>query len=265
MVTIVAVGLIGGSGLGELVSRGDYSSYPTPYGEIEYISSRINGIEVVFIPRHGRGHRYPPHKINFKGNMYLFASMGIDKVVATSAVGSLNESLPPGSIILVDQFIDYTKRRVTFYEDHVVHVDVTRPYCKGLMKILYGRGRELGLRIRLGGIYICSEGPRFETPAEIKMFRLMGGDLVGMTNVPEVVLARELGIHYVLIAIVTNYAAGMQERVSQEEVLRVMNSSMDRVRGLIFGSLREIDEYEASDDCIQYREYANKYILGGFK
>ena len=259
----MAVGLIGGSGLEEFLESSVYRSLDTPYGPVKYIDSEVSGVRVIFIPRHGPGHEYPPHRVNYRGNIYAFRLLGVDKVIATSAVGGIDESLHPGMMVIVDQFIDFTKRFITFYDRHVVHVDVSRPYCPAINRILYRVGRDLGVRVRLGGTYVCTEGPRFETPAEINMFRLMGATVVGMTNVPEVVLAREAGLHYSLISIVTNYAAGMQERVSAEEVVQVMERATEGVRKIIESALPEVESGDWADDCIAFRDEFDRLILGG--
>ena len=258
----MVIGLIGGSGM-EGLFEGVSMDVNTPYGAIKAYKKGFKNVTVYFIPRHGVKHENPPHRVNYRGNLYALASLGVDKIVATGAVGSLNDRIPPGSLVLVDQFIDFTKRSVTFYEDVIVHVDMTRPYCESINRILLKKGHELNIPIRYGGVYVCTEGPRFETPAEINMFKALGADVVGMTNVPEVVLARELGVHYSLISIVTNYAAGMQERVSHEEVLRIMERIGGRVKELIMESIEDIDSLRVDDECTRYRKYALKYILKG--
>lgn len=257
----MAVGLIGGSGLEEFIEDGDSSLVKTPYGDIVVVSGYVGNIKVFFVSRHGLGHEYPPHRVNYRGNLYALKTMGVDRVVATSAVGSLLEELPPGSLVLVDQFIDFAKRHVTFYDEAVVHVDVTRPYCPHISRIIYNVGRDMRIPVRIGGVYVCTEGPRFETPAEIEMFRKLGGTVVGMTNVPEVVLAREIALHYSLLAVVTNYAAGMQSRITQEEVIEVMRRVERNVRTLLSKALPRIDELDVVDDCLLYSEYADKFLL----
>ncbi len=259
---MMRIGLIGGSGLEGLFGGVGYKTVSTPYGDIKYLYKVYDDVGVIFIPRHGPRHEYPPHRVNYRGNIYALAKLGVDRVIATSAVGSIDESLHPGSIVLVDQFIDYTKRSITFYDDYVVHVDVTNPYCRELSRTLYNVGKKLGLNIRWGAVYICTEGPRFETPAEINMFRLLGANVVGMTNVPEVVLAREAGLHYSLVSIITNYAAGMQERVSQEEVLEIMERTSESLKRLIHESIEALPRDEWSDECIRFRDVFRKYVLG---
>lgn len=257
----MSIGLIGGSGLEALFGDSGYKTLATPYGEISYLETYIDETYVVFIPRHGPMHENPPHKVNYLGNMYAMAKLGVDKIVATSAVGAIDDSLHPGNLVLVDQFIDFTKRRVTFYDEHVVHVDVSKPYCPNMNRILFRVGRDLGIRIRLGATYVCTEGPRFETPAEINMFRVLGATVVGMTNVPEVVLAREAGLHYSLLAIVTNYAAGMQDRITQEEVVEIMGRASATVRSLLEKAVGELSDQSWDDDCIKFRDVFRKIIL----
>ena len=259
----MGIGLIGGSGLEELFGGAGYKSIDTPYGPVKYLVTEVEGVEVIFVPRHGPRHENPPHRVNYLGNIYALRRLGVEKVVATSAVGGIDESLHPGVMVIVDQFIDFTKRRVTFYDEYVVHVDVSKPYCPNMNRILYSAGRDVGVGVRLGGVYVCTEGPRFETPAEINMFRLLGASVVGMTNVPEVVLAREAGLHYSLVSIVTNYAAGMQERITAEEVVRVMDRASTGLRRLVEKALPELAGGEWSDDCIKFRGDFYRYVLGG--
>lgn len=255
------IGIIGGSGLERLFDEAEWLTIDTPYGKVPFASSKISGLSVFFIPRHGVKHEYPPHKVNYKANLYALKKLGVDKVIATSAVGSLLPNLKPGTLVIVDQFIDFTRRSATFYDEHVVHVDMTNPYCRFMNKVLYEVGKGLDLNIVLGGTYVCTEGPRFETPAEINMFRILGATVVGMTNVPEVVLAREIALHYSLVSIVTNYAAGMQERVTQEEVVRVMNMRINDVKELIKNAVQRLEGVSVDDDCVMYQESALKYVL----
>lgn len=188
----------------------------------------------VVIPRHGAAHKSPPHSINYRANIAAFEQLGIRKIIATSAVGSMNEGLRVGDIGLVEQFLDFTKRREeTFFEDEVVHTDMTSPYSRRLNLELSKAARKLGISVRTHLVYVCAEGPRFETPAEIKMYKILGGDVVGMTGVPEVVLADEKKLEYASVVIATNWAAGMQPKISHEEVLRVMRRSGKVVKQLI--------------------------------
>ncbi len=231
--------LIGGTGVEKLVLQAKSAlAVNTPYGLIRLETGRIGDTEMVFLKRHGENHTTPPHAINYRGNIWALKEIGVQKILATGAVGSIVSEFKIGDIVLVDQFLDFTKSRpVTFYEGGergVLHVDVSEPYCRALRRAMLEAGKELGLRIHDGGVYVCTEGPRFETPAEIRMFRLMGGQVVGMTGVPEVVLARELGMCYASMALVTNQAAGISEQpLTHAEVIATMNMLGEAIAGLV--------------------------------
>ncbi|WP_457643741.1 S-methyl-5'-thioinosine phosphorylase, partial [Persephonella sp.] len=230
------LGILGGSGLYDIdgleIIREE--KIMTPYGEPSdnYIIVSYNGREVVFLPRHGRGHKYPPHLINYRANLWGFRKLGVDRILSVSAVGGINPLLKPGDFVISDQFLDFTKvRPVTFYEgiytikdetdttndlvneylsnDRVVHIDVTQPFCPHMRSILSGIMEEKGFRHHTKGTYAATEGPRLETSAEIKALSLLGADVVGMTLVPEIVLARELSMHFASVNVVTNLAAGI--------------------------------------------------------
>ncbi|MDG6987929.1 MAG: MTAP family purine nucleoside phosphorylase [Nitrososphaerota archaeon] len=188
----------------------------------------------VVIPRHGAAHKNPPHGINYRANIAALNQLGVRSVITSSAVGSMDPQLKVGGLGLVGQFLDFTKRRqTTFYERRVVHTDMTNPYSERLNGELLAASRELGVGLKPGLVYVCAEGPRFETAAEIRMYRMLGGDVVGMTGVPEVVLANEMGMEYASVVVATNWAAGIQPKVSHEEVLEVMRRSGKRVKQLI--------------------------------
>lgn len=176
--------------------------------------------------------------------------MGVRRVLATAAVGSINEAMNPGDFVIIDQFIDFTKARVqTFFDDGeqgVVHVDVTEPYCPELRAALIEIGQEMGLSLHKSGTYFCVEGPRYETAAEIRAARILGGDVVGMTNIPEAVLAREAGLCYATIAMVTNMGAGMTNRpLSHDEVVEVMARNTKNVRQLALDALVQVSKERA--------------------
>jgi len=244
----IRVGIIGGTGLEEAIKGAEEVSIHTPYGDINVAIGELGEERIAFIPRHGRRHENPPHKVNYRGNIWAMHSLGVERIIATNAVGGIAEGLKPGDFVVVNDFIDFTKSRpTTFFEGpKVVHVDMTEPYCPEIRSALIEAAKEVLLERRLGikiwdsGIYACTEGPRFETPAEIRMLRMLGADVVGMTGVPEVVLARELKICYATICIVTNYAAGMQDRVSAEEVSEIMSRVMPAVIKVIEIAIKRI-------------------------
>ena len=241
------IGIIGGSGVYEITQKVDSCKkelVKTNYGEVEVSILDICDKQVAFIPHHASGHSIPPHNINYRANIDALKNVGVSKIVATNSVGSMNTEMPPGSFIIPDDFLDFSQDRVkTFYEDKVVHVDVTEAYCPTLRDVLDKSGEVI-----LGGTYVCTEGPRFETPAEIKMFKMLGGDLVGMTGVPEVTLAREREICYNSICIVSNYASGISENeLTIDEVFEMLSEKEADLLELIYNFIKNVDD---STDCM---------------
>ncbi len=244
---IKLIGIIGGSGVYEITHKADSCTkkvIKTDYGEVEVSILEIFGKKVAFIPRHAAGHSIPPHKINFRANIDALKNVGVTKIIATNSVGSMNEDMPPGSFVIPDDFLDFSQDRVkTFYEDKVVHIDVTEAYCPSLRDVLAESGDVI-----LGGTYVCTEGPRFETPAEIKMFKMLGGDLVGMTGVPEVTLAREREICYNSICIVSNYASGISpDELTIDEVFEMVAKKEHELLELIYNFIKNVDD---DTDCM---------------
>jgi len=244
-----SIAVIGGTGVYDprLLEDIAYETVSTAYGDVKVTRGVYRGKEVVFLARHGAEHSVPPHLINYRANIMALKKLGVRSILATAAVGSLNPQMKPGEFVFVDQFVDFTKGRTqTFFESRpegVVHIDLTEPYCPELRKILVRAARSLNLPACDGGTYVCTEGPRFETPAEIKMFRQLGGDLVGMTGVPEVVLAREAEICYAAVASVTNFAAGIAPyRLSHQEVVEMMQGQGENIRRLLMQAVSWIDE-----------------------
>lgn len=241
------LGIIGGTGVydPDILTDLREETVATPYGDAHVVIGRYRGEDVVFMNRHGAGHAFPPHRVNYRANVWALKALGVERVIATAAVGSLRRELGPGSMVLCDQFLDFTKSRpMTFYEggeQGVVHVDVTNPYCPELRGLLEESGRAAGVHVKNGGVYVCTEGPRFESAAEIRMFAQLGGDVVGMTGVPEVVLARELGLCYSVVAMVVNLAAGLSPTpLTHSEVVEVMNRNVANLRRLIMDTLPRI-------------------------
>ena len=210
----------------------------TPYGSAGMRIGTYRGQEIAFVARHGFGHTVPPHLINYKANIAALKMLGVERVIATSAVGSLNSEMKPGMFVFVDQFIDFAKSQVrTFFdggERGVVHLDFTEPYCPQIRAKMEAGARALGIEAMNGGCYVCLDGPRFETPAEIRMFAKLGGHLVGMTGVPEAVLAREAQLCYASIAMVTNWAAGISDTaLTHQEVVDIMQANGEKLRAVI--------------------------------
>lgn len=260
------IAIIGGTGVYDpsMLDNISCEKVITPYGEVSFQVGTYAGKEVAFIPRHGSKHSIPPHLINYRANIWAIKSIGVKSIIATTAVGSLNIDMKPGDFVLVDQFLDFTKGRIsTFHEGDargVVHVDVTEPYCPKIRSMLYNIAEKLAIPVHKHGTYVCTEGPRFETPAEIKMFAALGGDLVGMTNVPEVVLAREAEICYSTVSMVTNFAAGISpQSLTHAEVLEAMEKNGHNFKKLIMAAIKEID---TAEDCACRHALSE---FGGFK
>lgn len=247
------IAIIGGTGVYDpaILTDVQEAELVTPYGTINYLQGRYEDKEVFFLARHGSGHSVPPHRINYRANIWGLKILGVTEVIATAAVGSLNQEMPPGEMVLLDQFIDFTKDRVdTFYDGGpagVVHVDYTEPYCPRVRAVLLAAAKEAGITLIPRGTYVCTEGPRYETPAEIKAYAVLGGDLVGMTNVPEVVLAREAGLCYATVAMVTNWAAGISPHpLTHREVVEIMDRNTEKLRRLL---MRAISGLSEDPDC----------------
>ncbi len=234
----------------------------TQYGGVDLLSGRCGDRRAAFLTRHGKGHSVPPHMINYRANILALKKLGVKQIIATTAVGSLNPAMKPMDFVLPDQFLDFTKtRKTTFYDEAgagVVHLDVTDPYCPRTRGLIEAKAKALGLAIHNGGCYVCTEGPRFESSAEIRMFAKMGGDLVGMTSIPEVLLAREAGICYATISMVTNFAAGISDApLSHREVLEAMARLSGDISRLIMALLAEIPGPEDCGCLTQAPEWAN--------
>ncbi|NLY76813.1 MAG: S-methyl-5'-thioinosine phosphorylase [Tissierellia bacterium] len=235
--------IIGGTGVYD-AGKGAYSKViETEYGKVEVDVLKLNGEEIVFLARHGKGHSLPPHRINYRANMMALKKLGVKCIYATAAVGSCNEYYAPGDIVVIRDFIDFTKSRpVTFFEGEdgtVVHVDMKDPYCRNLRKRFYEASSSQLLHIIGDAVYACTEGPRFETAAEIKMYRMLGADVVGMTSVPEVVLAKELGMCYATVGIITNWCTGFEKDMAIGNMQQILEVSRYKVTEVFLQVFRE--------------------------
>jgi 5'-methylthioadenosine phosphorylase len=235
------IGVIGGSGVYQLEGLEDAEWRPvaTPFGapSDELLFGSISGQRVVFLPRHGRGHRIPPTRINFRANIDALKRAGVTDLISVSAVGSLREDLPPGTFVLVDQFIDltYAREKSFFGTGLVAHVSMSHPVCARLGDRIQVAAPEAGIPLVRGGTYVVIEGPGFSSLAESKLFRSWGCDVIGMTNMPEAKLAREAEICYATLAMVTDYDCWHPEHghVTVADVVRVMGANSDRARRLL--------------------------------
>ncbi|MDR3063881.1 MAG: S-methyl-5'-thioadenosine phosphorylase [Methanobrevibacter sp.] len=242
------IGIIGGSGIYDLASEASNVErfvIKTPYGSTPEVSKfKIGENNVIFMPRHSKNHSVPPHKINYRANIYGLKSLGVNQIIATNAVGSLNLEMEPGSFVLCDDFIDFTSQREkTFFDNEVLHVDVTEPYCARLREAIMANTESISGKIFNGGVYVCNEGPRFETPAEIKFLEKIDGNLVGMTGLPEAVLAREKEMCYSSICTVSNYAASISpNKLTMDEVVEIMDIKKEELTELIYNTAESLVE-----------------------
>ncbi len=243
----IDLAIIGGTGYyhPQLMENPREITVETKYGKVPLITGRHGQKTVAFMPRHGENHQLAPHKINYRANIAALKELGTRRILSTTAVGSLTETLPPGTLVIIDQFIDLTKNREHTYFDgedgEVWHTDFTEPYCVQLRNHLDTLLQKKGVPYGSKGTYICTEGPRYETPAEIKAYSTWGADVVGMTNVPEVTLARELGLCYATLSLVTNLAAGVSPHpLTHKEVVDMMNEKISLIRDLFMELLESI-------------------------
>ena len=235
------LGIIGGSGLYEIEGLTEQRWRPvaTPWGEPsdEFLCGRLDGLEVVFLPRHGRGHRLSPSAINYRANIDALKRLGVTDILSLSACGSFREELAPGTFVVVDQFIDRTfAREKSFYgAGMVAHVSLAHPTCPRLAGWAADAAAELGIAHRLGGTYLAMEGPQFSTLAESNLYRSWGCDVIGMTNMPEAKLAREAEIDYATVAMVTDYDCWHPEHdnVEVQAIVKVLLANADKARGLV--------------------------------
>ena len=245
------MGIIGGTGLEALLTDVDQIRIGTPYGLPPPISvGEVDGKSVAFLPRHGVHHSIPPHMVNYRANVYALHEMGVEQMVVTNAVGAINPDFEPGDLVVPHDFIDFTKVRPnTFYDvSPVTHVDLSQPYCPAIRSTLISSARKYG-KLWEQAVLVCTEGPRYETPAEIRMFRQLGCDIVGMTVAPEVVLARELEMCYATICFVTNMAAGMQERLTAYELTEVAKRVVPVLGQILRETIRNLPE-ERHCQCV---------------
>jgi 5'-methylthioinosine phosphorylase len=234
------IAVIGGTGLSDPGLLGTHSarSIVTPYADNAvdiFISSR-GGVDIAFLPRHGKDHLCPPHCINYRANLWALKEMGVKAVIAVNAVGGIHSNVGPGEIAVPEQIIDYTWGREHSYCDgrsgELLHVDFTRPYDEELRGILIASAEDLAIWPH--GVYACTQGPRLESAAEVERIKRDGGDMIGMTGMPEAALARELGLAYASLAVSVNWAAGLSDTdITLEAIGRVLNSSMGKVLTLL--------------------------------
>ena len=235
---VAQIGVLGGSGLYALLEDARSIEVDTPYGapSAPVVVGDVQGRAVAFLPRHGRSHEHPPHRIPYRANLWALRSLGVRQVLAPCAVGGLRPELGPGSLVVMDQLVDRTSGRVqTYYDRGAVHVPFADPYCPTGRAAALRAARSAGWSVTDGGTLVVVEGPRFSTRAESRWFTAQGWSVVGMTGHPEAVLARELALCYTAVALVTDLDAGVEggESVTQAEVLRVFRDNTARLRELL--------------------------------
>lgn len=254
---MVKVGIIGGSGLDnpEILKDAREINVETPYGSptSPFTFGSIKGVEVIIIARHGRGHSIYPSGVNFRANIWGLKEQGCTHILASTAVGSLREEIKPGHLVFPDQFIDHTRKRETtfFDKDVVVHIPMAEPFCPNLIELLSTSSEELGTPYHKNRTVITIEGPRFSTKAESHLFRNWNADVINMSTVPEVNLAREKKMHYAAIAMSTDYDCWHEEEehVTWEMIMQTMRKNADNVIRLFLDVIPKIREYD--DICIK--------------
>jgi 5'-methylthioadenosine phosphorylase len=250
------IGIIGGTGIynTELLTNAESLKIFTPYGSTSDLITigEYNGRSVAFIPRHGKRHTIPPHRVNSRANIWALHSLGVSRIIAPSAVGSLQHNYKPGDIVLPEQFIDFTKRReYTFYnEGQVCHVSCADPFCNELGEVFLKVSKQLNYNVHNGATYICIEGPRFSTRAESKYFKdTLHGDIIGMTLIPECILAREMQLCYVSIATVTDYDVWYENPVSSKEILEALTKNASKIKESLAKFIPSIPERRNKCNC----------------
>ena len=259
------IGVIGGSGLYEMegLTAIEHLAVDTPFGKPsdEYITGMLEGVRLVFLPRHGKGHRFLPTEINYRANIYGMKKLGVERIISVSAVGSMKEEIVPGHIVIPDQFIDRTKgiRKDTFFGEGVAgHVQFADPVCATLSEELHEAAIAEGVTVHKGGTYVCMEGPAFSTRAESRMYRTFDVSIIGMTNLTEAKLAREAEICYGVIALSTDYDCwqNTHEDVSIEAVLLIIRHNVATAKNIIRRAVKRIKGEQRSCTCAEALKYA---------
>lgn len=201
----------------------------------------LAGNPVFLLPRHGRGHKLPPHRIPHALHVRLLKEHGVQAVLSTSAVGSLRPDWQAGTLVVLSDFLDFTRTVNTLFDSEVVHTDFSQPFSPLLREALLHSAQAHSIPVQTEGVYVCAPGPRYETPAEIRMFRMLGGDVIGMTVAPEAILCREAGIHYASVSVVTNLGTGLSaEPLAHEEVAEVMRNATETLSKLFAGAIAQL-------------------------
>jgi 5'-methylthioadenosine phosphorylase len=254
MADLASIAVVGGSGFYEFLSGAEEVKIDTPFGlpSDPVTVGEVAGRKVAFLPRHGRDHRFPPHKIPYRANMWALRSLGVRRVLAPTAVGSLTPSHGPGTLVFPDQLVDRTRtREQTYFNEGACHVPFADPYCPSMRPVAISAAHQAGWAPATSGTLVVIEGPRFSTRAESLWFAAQGWTLVGMTGHPEAVLARELALCYAPLALVTDLDAGLEEGegVTQAEVFEVFAANIKRLRDLVAQTIAALPADREDDLC----------------
>ncbi|MGH7798741.1 MAG: S-methyl-5'-thioadenosine phosphorylase [Candidatus Binatia bacterium] len=249
------IGVIGGSGLYQMEGLGRMREIEvkTPFGKPsdKLITGRLGEVELIFLPRHGKGHRWLPTEVNFRANIFALKKLGVERIISVSAVGSLREHIAPGDLVIPDQFIDRTTQRLStfFGKGLVAHVSLADPFCKDLSAVLAGAARKENAKVHDGGTYLCMEGPQFSTRAESHLYRSWNAHVIGMTNLQEAKLAREAEICFATMALATDYDCWNEHAgdVEIEHVLAVLKHNVDLAQRVI---RRALGEFTRQRSCV---------------
>jgi 5'-methylthioadenosine phosphorylase len=248
------IGVFGGSGFYSFLDHVEEREIETPFGAPSgpIAIGDIGGKSVAFLPRHGKNHQFPPHRVPYRANVWAMRELGVRRLIGPNASGALTAELALGEFVVCDQFVDRTSgREDTFYDGpETTHVSAADPFCPGLRRLVVETATELGIPVRDGGAVVVTQGPRFSTRAESRWFQRMGWDVINMTAYPECYLARELALCYVNVSMVTDHDVGVegQEPVSAETVVRVFNENNERLRELLFAVIPKISP-QPDDVC----------------
>jgi 5'-methylthioadenosine phosphorylase len=266
------IGIIGGSGLYEMegLSQVESVALETPFGDPSdrFVTGVLDGVRMVFLPRHGRGHRLLPSEVNYRANIYGMKKLGVTRLVSVSAVGSMREEIAPGDIVIPDQFIDRTNatRKNTFFGNGIVgHVQFADPVCGELSGILEDAARRSGARVHRGGIYLCMEGPAFSTRAESRLYRTFGVSVIGMTNIPEAKLAREAEMCYGVIALATDYDCWYEfhDDVSVDAILTILRQNVTMAKSIIRNATDQVRDARKCPcaDALRYAIITDRTVI----
>ncbi len=249
----IKIAVIGGSGVYKIEGIEVVKEHlvTTPFGNpsSEIIEAKLNGVSFYFLPRHGKHHSFTPSDVNYRANIFALKELGVEYLISVSAVGSLKEEYPPTTFVIVDQFIDWTKgkRERTFFNNGFVgHVSVAEPVEAQLQKMILDSCRDVGVKHGTGGSYLCIEGPQFSSKAESNIYRSFGASVIGMTNVPEAYLAKEAGMAYATIAMVTDYDCWKEEHCTLDEIMKVMAQNNQQAHAVLKNLIPKLNSNQFS-------------------